>query len=42
MRLQEEAVEGKWSRKATLLFIITVCGGFWGAVSFAAVRLLAR
>jgi hypothetical protein len=35
------AVEGKWSPRRTLLFILTVCGGFWAAV-IAAALMLAR
>jgi hypothetical protein len=30
---------GKWSARRTLLFILTVCGGFWAAVIAAAFAL---
>jgi hypothetical protein len=30
---------GKWSGRRTLLFILTVCGGFWTAVIAAAFAL---
>jgi hypothetical protein len=28
--------ERRWSKRATLLFILTFCGGFWAAVAMAA------
>lgn len=32
--LSEPQPAGKWSPRATLLFIVTVCGGFWLAVGW--------
>jgi hypothetical protein len=35
-----EADEKRWPPFATLAFIVATCGGFWGVVIFAAIRLL--
>jgi hypothetical protein len=32
----------RWSRRATLGFIVLTCGSFWALVVFAVVRLLGR
>jgi len=38
-RRLDEAAPAKWSMRATLGFVVLVCGGFWAGV-FLAVRLL--
>lgn len=35
----DDVVEGRWSRRRTLAFIIGTCGAFWAAVAFAMSRL---
>ena len=36
----EPAVEGRWSARRTLLFVLVVCGGFWAAVALGVGALL--
>lgn len=34
-RFADDAAEGKWSRRKTLVFMVATCGGFWGLAYWA-------